>query len=77
MLKEKLMRLLPRLLISLSLLAVLNSCASTSQQPVIIKCHPWTATEKSQIRDGIETLPNDSMLISVLEDYQRVCANLK
>lgn len=60
-----------------SLHLILTGCAAANPPPIPVTCHEWNVHEKVQIRNGIETLPNDSMLLSVLEDYQRVCATLK
>lgn len=72
------MRLLQKANLSVALsLISLVSCAEATPPCPVIKCHEYTKTELSQIRAAIEVLPNDSILLSVLEDRQRVCISLK
>lgn len=49
--------------------------AGCSQSPVY--CHTWNPGEKVQIIQSIDKLPDDNILIPVLEDYQGVCKLLR
>ena len=55
----------------------LISCSCPAPEQPIVKCHEYSKAELTQIRNAVETLPNDSILLSVLEDRQRLCINLK
>lgn len=71
----------PQLKMSLSALLITISVAGCASCPSptqpILACHQYTKAELAKIQNAIETLPNDSILLSVLEDRQRICANLK
>lgn len=79
MLNVKRLTLPMRPKLSTSLLSLLISLAACSQNVTspMVKCHTWDKLEKAQIRLAIEQMPDDSILIAVLEDYQRVCITLK
>ena len=55
---------------SFSLLLLLSACAQPNCPRIYVK--QWSAREQDQIKAALDQLPNDSILIPALEDYERL-----
>ena len=55
----------------------LTACSAPSSKPIPVYCHEWRGTDAHAIKEAINGLPDDSALIPVIRDYERLCIALK
>lgn len=65
----------PRISKKLLIIFAINSCAPVTQS--VVECKQLTHQENQQVARAINNLPDNSPLITITDDWIRVCTALK